>query len=518
MRPSFIRTGRLGPLLLTLAALTSTAHAAGPSRTFEVVLRPETDADRRVLSLVVEEHVSGTDRPRPLSLSAPLQLIGMIPFGVAVSEMSIADESGTVPFQVDDDPPTTDEPARHWRTVRPVSGPTRVRYRLPMQPAGRGGPPYGVKASALGLSGNTSSVLVLPDLPDLARSQLRWDLSGLVSGAQAVATGGKGAFTIEGPPDRLLDRWFMAGPLRAGQDDESVPFQAYTLGSPAFDAPAMMRWAGSVYRVLADRFGYLGQPSYQLLIRTLDLPSYSTGTAARAGGGSLITTGSPHFIRGQSEADLRNTIAHEMGHQWVGQFADGGSLWFAEGLNVYLTSTLPCDAGLQDWSECAAQISKWAQAYYGSEGRTWPQARIEASPFAREDLRLVSYGRGMMFFANLDVALRAASGGQRDLLQALRPLFHARQHGVPLTMTRWEDWLRQTAGAEWVDEFRRSVLQGGLITPAAGAFSSTLEMLPVTGADALASSVGSSGPGDSHPASNPERPVRGYEWRVRAAR
>ncbi|RZI55944.1 MAG: hypothetical protein EOP37_26235 [Rubrivivax sp.] len=163
---------------------------------------------------------------------------------------------------------------------------------------------------------------------------------------------------------------------------------------------------------------------------------------------------------------------------------------------MHVTSTLPCEAGVQDWSEWAVQISKWASAYYASEGRTWSQARIEVAPFEREDLRLVSYGRGMMFSANLDAAIRAGSEGKRNLLGALRPLFEARRDGQPITMARWETWLREAGGDASIAAFRRTVLVGELIAPEPDAFSSTLEAVPTS--DVASGSTAS-----------------GYKWRVR---
>ena len=48
---------------------------------------------------------------------------------------------------------------------------------------------------------------------------------------------------------------------------------------------------------------------------------------------------------GQDDAYFRSTIFHEMTHQWVG-LIEGRASWFEEGLTVYVTATLPCEAHL----------------------------------------------------------------------------------------------------------------------------------------------------------------------------
>lgn len=473
------RCRAIASVLALAAAMPHMGHASGTHSSpamLGVTLRPETDAGKQVVAITVNERIAEGGAAGPLSLTAPLDFIGMIPFATRMSDVVARDANGALALTVRDTTLADGTTVRNWRSDRAVSGAATLRYRLALSPPTTGGPPYGAKAGASGVSGNSATVVVIPDGVRDGRHMLGWDLSAMTAGSRGVMTGGEGTITIEGSPDGLLDRWFMAGRLHDGQPRSRHGFNAYTLGTPPFPAAATMAWARSVYRALAKGFGYLGTPRYELLIRTLDRPSYATGTAARAGGGSLITTGSPTYVRDQTDLDVRNTIAHEMGHQWVGQFDGGGALWFAEGLNVYVTSTLPCEAGLQPWADCGTQIGKWARAYYGSEGRDWSQARIEASPFGREDLRLVSYGRGMMYFANLDATIRSRSGGRRTLLIALRPLFERRQAGSPITLRSWEAWLGAEAGAAEVARFRATVLDGALIEPSPSAFGPYLAL------------------------------------------
>ncbi|MEH3039431.1 MAG: hypothetical protein PGN21_05135 [Sphingomonas paucimobilis] len=459
-------------------AFSARSDLANAQLALTIVLSPETDDGRKVIGMIVEERITMAGPPQRLTLTAPLRFAGMVPVGSVVSDFTVTVAGERVGTSVSD-VVTPGGPARRWTSDSDVTGDVIVRYRLPLAPLAQGGPPYGMKAAGLGVAGNSGSLLVLPELAGMRRSTLRWDLSRMVAGSRGVIAGGTDTLVASGPPDALIDRWLMAGPLEAGQKRPDDGFNAYTLGAPPFDATAMMAWSRRVYTALADTFGYLGKPRYLLAIRALDAPSFATGTASVANGASLITVGSPTYLPGQDVERVKGTIAHEMTHNWVGQFGDRSAPWFNEGLTVYVSATLPCEVGLRKWSDCANEIGKWAKDYYGSEARNWTMERIEATPFVREDVRRVPYGRGMMYFANLDAQIRAVSSGHRTLLTALRPLFEKRRAGQPLTMRGWEAWLKRERGPEAVALFHSTVLEGGMIAPAPNAFGDRLRARPV---------------------------------------
>ncbi len=479
---SFFAVWLAGASLLMTATLPSRASSRRPDvgttePVLTIVLRPETDASHRVIGMVIEERITMAGPPQRLTLTAPVRFAGIVSVGSAVSNFTVADAGGWAGTSTSE-VTTPAGPARRWTSDRVLSGNVIVRYRLPLTPFAQGGPPYGMKAAGLGVAGNSGSLLVLPELQGLRRSTLRWDLSRMTSGSSGVIAGGTDMLIANGSPELLIDRWLMAGPLKAGQKRPGGRFNAYTLGAPPFDATAMMAWSRRVYTSLADTFGYLGKPRYLLAIRALDAPSFATGTASIANGASLITVGSPTYLPGQDVERVKSTIAHEMTHNWVGQFSDRPAPWFNEGLTVYVSATLPCELGLREWSNCANEIGKWANDYYGSRARNWTMDRIEATPFAHEDVRRVPYGRGMMYFANLDAQIRKVSNGRRTLLTALRPLFEERRAGQPLTMQRWESWLKRERGPDAVASFRDAVLGGSMIVPAPNAFGDRLRAQP----------------------------------------
>ncbi len=483
--PRKLKSGLIGVLLAT--ACVSASSMARQTALVEdhpsltITLRPETADARTVTGITVEQHILLPGPSRRLTLSAPLRFAGLVPVGSAISELEVTDAHGRVDITTSDVAPPGGSLVRHWTSTHDVNGDVLVRYQLPLAPFAQSGPPFGVKAAGHGIAGNSGSLLVLPDLPDLRRSTLRWDVSKMASGSQGVIAGGSDAVTVGGPPEALLDRWLMAGPLAAGQQRHGAGFNAYTLGSPPFDKIEMMAWSRRVYASLSKAFGYLGEPDYLLLVRALDAPSYATGTASVASASSLITVGSPTYLPGQGEEKVKGTIAHEMTHNWVGYFGDQAAPWFSEGLTVYVSATLPCETALRPWTDCAAEINRWAKAYYGSKAAVWPNDLIEESPFSQEDVRRVPYGRGMMYFANLDAEIRSCSKGRRTLLTALRPLFEERREGKPITVKRWEAWLKHEQGLRGVSVFRQTVLEGQLIRPRPDVFGRRLRVTRTSG-------------------------------------
>jgi hypothetical protein len=103
-----------------------------------------------------------------------------------------------------------------------------------------------------------------------------------------------------------------------------------------------------------------------------------------------------------------------MTHQWVG-LIEGRASWFEEGLTVYVTATLPCEAHLSTPEECAHDLNRNLLNYYASEAKNWLQKQIDNTPFTNESAREVPYARGALYFANLNFQLLAKSNGARGL-------------------------------------------------------------------------------------------------------
>lgn len=488
----------LTALLLSAMLQAFPAKAEAPAA-YALTVKPLRGADGKVGALEVREELQPDVLPRdgqPLRLRAALSTFGVKSIAARVEQLELSDAAGAVAMVASDDAPSgkPDGAYRHWQAARPVSGSVLIRYRIATQAIDeQGGPPFGMKAAGGGVAGSGRGFLVLPENAASTSTLMRWDLSELAAGSVGVITAGEGETVVAGPPEEMLEQWMLAGQATLYRSPRSPSFNAYLLGRPPFDAAAMLDWADRSYAYLAKSLQYLGAPPYRLFLRTLDGPSFATGTARHGGGGSLITLGERYY-KNQDLDYLHTVIFHEMTHQWVGQF-DSAAPWFSEGLTTYLSAVLPCRAGIEAPAYCAESINSSTRTYYESDGRNWPLSRISAS--GSENVRRAPYGRGMLYFAMLEAQIREKSAGARGLEALLLPLFDARQKGLQLNNAAWESMLARELGAQAVVEFRAWVVEGDVtLIPPSGAFGPCLARYPAHWL-----------------AEGSAKPVDGYEWR-----
>lgn len=401
----------------------------------------------------------------------PLHVPGVRHLADSVRDVEMRDANGTLPFAE-----STDESSnqRRWTPNRRVTGPLSVTYRLTAQATSEnGGPPFGMKPAGGGVAGSTMGLLMLPDDDTVRHTTLDVDLSGLPGGSVAASSAGAIPVVVDADSTSLRHIWILAGPARHYR---SAGFESYVLGVPPPDAADFGPWAASAYHAINDAFTYLPDPPYRFLVRVLEGEAFATGTAEP--GGALVTLGT-QYVAGQDADYLHGLVFHEMTHQWVGQTREDDT-WFSEGLTTYISTILPCKAGFARWESCAAQFSQNARFAYDSPAARWTVDRIRNTPFGNEMVRRVPYGRGMLYFAELDGALRKKSGGKRQLLDALRPLFTSRRGGQALTPAVFEEMLSREIGSDEVARFRSGVLDGSrVIVPDDVAFGGCMRRVVV---------------------------------------
>jgi pimeloyl-ACP methyl ester carboxylesterase len=490
--------------LFVLLGLMGSAHATSPVGPvgLAIVIKPLV-TDGKVTAIDVQEQLLANGPPAGtlLRLHAPLAVYGVPVLADKIVGLTVSDANGPLPLTIENDPKPAgyDTAYRHWQTTRPAVLPVTVHYRIAVEAATQGGPPFGMKASGGGVAGVGLGFLLLPENSGSAATRVGWDLSALPPGSVGAVTFGAGPAIVEGPPDMVRSQWMLAGPARVFNATRTPGFQAYVLGNPPFDTDAIVDWADRAYAYLSTALTSRRERPYRLFIRTLDIPSYATGSARPQGGGALMTVGSTLGTpdRPQTLGDFKNFIFHEMTHQWVGEAPNAGA-WFVEGATTYLSAVLPCEAGLESAQFCADGVNKFADMYYGAPGRNWSQAKIAG--VAVEDVRLVPYGRGLLYLGQLNSQLLAHSQGQRNLKDVLAQLFADRAHGVPIDDAVWEAMLLRELGPDAIDEFRASVVDGSkTIIPPDGAFGPCLTRVRV------AMTIKATG-----------QPVDGYHWVPRA--
>jgi hypothetical protein len=419
------------------------AVTTAPSdRTFDIVIRPVRDGTAGVTAALVRWELR---RPpdsgaAPFSLTAPVTYAGVTGIADRIERLVVRDGAGAVPLTTEDDPaaPGGFPYFRHWRADRLVTTPVVVTYRARVQPDGElNGPPFSIRASGGGVSGAGPGFLLLPEdsLPYVIR--LKWDVGDLAPGSIGVTSYAKGDFERRGAVSELYDSWFMAGPVgRYPARGDAGSFSATWLGDPPFDADTEMTWVGRLYAYLGRSFRYLDPlPRYRVFMRTLPHSPCGGGTSLTASF-MLSQCVAP---RDSANTETRETFAHEMVHQWVGQIEGppGVTPWFHEGLTTFYTRLLPMRGGFVSLDEYLRSINQSAESYYTSPGRGFSADSIARLGFGSENIRHVPYHRGALYFADLDARIRAASDGRRKLDDMVLTLFQRRQGGERIDQDTW---------------------------------------------------------------------------------
>lgn len=467
----------LAALALLLAACQTAPQAAGPS--FSTVLKPVRQGDE-VIAIDVATTITGA-ADKPFALIAPIVYPGSRDVVDRMTNLSVRDAQGELPLTTKDDPavPGGFPYFRHFAAARPAVWPVQLTYRALVQPAGApNGPPFGIRPSGGGISGAGSTFIMIPEDMGSMPARVRWDLSGMPAGSFGVASFGEGEQVVEAGPQQLWQSWFLAGPApRYPAKGEASGFSAAWLGNFPFDAHAEMEWAGKLYAYLNTSFRYMDPaPHYRVFMRYLETPPVGGGTAL--GNSFMLSTG---VGRGGGDSP-RGTFAHEMIHMWVGgiEGPNGITSWFSEGLTTYYSAILPTRGGFRSVDEQARAIDGMANGYWGAAARNWSAARIAEAGFGDEQIRHVPYNRGALYFADLDARIRAKSGGRRQLMDVLQPMFEGREAGKPFTQDQWIAMVVAELGAAEEARFRSIILDGADLVPDAGAFGPCFERRPKT--------------------------------------
>jgi hypothetical protein len=476
--------------------LAGAASAQATDGAFDMTLRPVRGADGEVMAVEVQQTIAGPGPAAggPLSFAAAVTYANVSHVADRIQHLEASDATGPLTLKVEEDPPAPGGMPyyRHWKAGRAVAYPVRIRYSALVQPAGGpNGPAFGIRTSGGGVSGSGGGFLMLPENAGTTVSRVHWDLSGLAPGSMASATFGDGDFTLEGPPSNLADGWLLAGPAHRLPADGASGFQAFWLGDPPFDAAAEMAWASKAYAYMARFYGYLQPPpAYRVYMRVLTTPPFGGGTAL--GPSFMLSMG-----EGAAPRALRETIFHEMSHQWVGPIAGpiDQIAWYAEGLNVFYTTLLPLRGGLTPVEAYLQQVNAEARDYYASPARNWSAAKIGQSGFSDELVRHTPYMRGALYWAELDYQIRQRTGGRRILDDMFRPLWIARRDGGRFDQSVIERAIAKALGPAAVQAFRDQMIDGTRdVVPPSGAFGPCFARIAVK-------------------FEGPRGPVDGFQWR-----
>ncbi|HVT40323.1 MAG TPA: hypothetical protein VHE78_14875 [Gemmatimonadaceae bacterium] len=442
------------------------------------------------------------------------------PAAPGLETVEMVDAHGPVPVKSDSGD------SRAWRAQRPVTFPVTLTFKARMWPPGtRTNPSYMLRAADGAVSGQGSGILVTPADGVEYAARFRWDLSDLAPGS-ITTSGLTDDNDVRAPLSTLSMNFFMAGPLnRYPATGDRDGFAAYWHGTPPWDASKAMEWVASMYEYMRTFFKETTPRRYRVMGRMLPPPAY---------GGTALPN---HFIF-NAPAGPRDTaavgplllLAHETGHLFVRGLQNPGgggpsNNWFTEGLNEYYAVTLALRSGLAPLDLVLQEMNLQTRNYYTNPRKNMPADSVaRANPMTDGKAQNVSYERGILFWADMDARIRAASNGRRNLDSVMIPLItrartlggdgglgnQARPGGQPGWFTRDElvDSLAKAAGPAARQLFDSVIVRGKSIVPVSNAFGPCFALRPTRLPDRYMGSSDARAQASSAPV--PE--VDGYLW------
>lgn len=472
---------RLLTLILATAAVAAAAEENDASQSppsLGVTLSPGgIDSHGNPSHVDVSMRISGVEFSADAPfLMTPVKFASVQAVPYETGDIDAADEAGEIPLKQ-----TVDDPDvggflfyRRWSATRPTDGDVTLLYRAPIglvAPALGSGPPFDLRAAGGGFSGAGSTWVIVPDAGDRAFSiSIHWNVDALRPGSIGVSSFGRGDAQTVGPVNLLMFSYYMAGPIgRFPTEDEPSRFSGYWIGTPRFDAYELLSWSRDAYEVIAGFFADPDPPPFTVMLR---------GNPYQGGGGAALTNS---FLVSypdtrEDATDMRETIAHETVHNWVGSIdgPPGSTSWFSEGMTVAYTRQFLYRSGLFSADEFLESVNGTATNYYTNPLNDLPNDQIAAGFWKDARIRSLPYSRGSLYFAAVDAKIRKLSEGERSLDDLLRAFNEQRKSGATFDTQTWLDLVVAELGPEAQRDFE-DMIAGKLIVPPDDAFGPCFE-------------------------------------------
>jgi hypothetical protein len=233
--------------------------------------------------------------------------------------------------------------------------------------------------------------------------------SALGAGSIAASTYGAGDIVLTGPVDRIIQSYYMAGPL--GRYSPGATSAFTRTGWAGRSSMRQRRWPGAIRRMRTCG-AFIGIQRLQANVFVRAIP----GATATLGGTALRIPSWSLFRRVRSTARRLRPQHHRagMGHMWWAdsQAAARAARLVQRGLNVYYAPPAPArwshiGRGIRPRRECqlaSLLLEPFRNASADSLDRLGFSAGVGAG-----SAQNVPYARGSLFFADMDARIRAAS-------------------------------------------------------------------------------------------------------------
>lgn len=442
---------RLAACATALASLVLALPAtAQPKTALSLNLTPRM-ADGKVAYLQVDEQITAPAVPAGgVLLKMPI-VQTMAPTSLNdPKSLTATDAAGPLPLTIKDDPvdPTMFKQDRVWIATRASVGDVKVSYRATprvVTPQTRPGPLWDMRTEGAGFYGQGGMILALPENGWPRPVKIRWDLSEMPKGSRAATSVAEGAIDAVLPREALARSFMIAGPFFSSPADGKGVFAAYWLTEPVFDMKAAVDWTRKAYAYFETFWNQPNKP-FRVFMRTTE--------RFQGGGGGGYQSFIFGNVAGQDRdpLSLRELMAHEASHNFVGNLGTSQGQWYSEGANVYYTAVLLHRSGLTTEEQFLGTMNELVRSYYLNPRSNLSNAEATRLFFTDGDAQVVPYQRGPLYFAMVDARMRAASGGRRRVDDLVKTALTRKKAGVADTAL-WTSVIRPALGQAGVTEF-----------------------------------------------------------------
>lgn len=401
-------------------------------------------ADRKSLQLCLDYLLSGRNSDFP-------------------SEIIVNDENGIIQLGSQPGPNGI-----MFQSDRAPAGNIRVSYRILAADPKRavGGPQTDMQRSGGGLSGAFTDILLFPELSQKFSVKMNWQLSKDNSVVTTFGEGNTLSDTKIGR-DQLRNVQFVLGkPIRFNGKTPGRGFSAAGLGLSKNQVANSFEQYQGLYDCLRKSLNGSPRDDFHFFFRSFQDQNLYSGVATNIGPYGSFTLYVPQDSSLKSTL-CYNLIAHEMVHVFV-RLAE--SDWYNEGIAEYLSALVPYRAGLTSKANYLALINAAAAKYYTNSIRAVSDSAYNKSKkWSTRNSWVLSYSRGMIYFANLDAKLKKlGSKKQNTVISLILAMNNVQNLGKELTPS-WKNLLRSNVG-DWAVRDYEDMLDGKLIVPEPGAF------------------------------------------------
>ena len=380
--------------------------------------------------------------------------------GCEPETLSIRDELGNIPAQSYEEQPYPYQ-WRRWNIQRDTKGDIVIHYTVRtrvLKPDDICGPYFDFRSEEGGA--NSAGISIIMEVEKAEDAKLTWDLSHMPNGGRGICTFGEHTIT-DVTLEKLRQSYFAMGQLHAIEEGD---FGFYWMSQPPFDMEEVAEYTKKLF-VHMQKFFKDTEKVYRIFVRK--------DPFVTSGGTALYRS----YLFGWNETqpcslhDRKAILAHEMVHNWP-QLNDnpyGVTTWYSEGTAEYYSVLLPLRLGLISDDEAIAELQKRTDNYYSNPTRHLGDEEAAAICWKNRRAQRLVYGRGMIFFINIDIKIQQATGGKKCMDDVVLSILEKDRAGETLGNEVFLSVVKKISGLDVRSEWE-AMHTGKEIIPLSGGF------------------------------------------------